>query len=336
MMQRLLQFTLDLFEPKPAPLAAPVKLTKIAEKQSDTDEKAAVAQVNRAPNAIKKIAKSKRLDGAHASQALAQVLVPTTFRHPRATRQTLLDGILVAYAFQRGKRRTIGFSAGPDGLAVSAPKWVPLYEIDKAILEKSDWILKKLQETRARHEHLESARIDWKDGCSVPFLGDQVVVVVGPQRASGGIRAELKSSLSEAPQVTDAAVPHLTLHVALPHDAAADQIRDVVQTWLMQQAKRLFTERLDHFAPALGVQWRTLSLSSARTRWGSASANGSIRLNWRLVHFKLPVIDYVVAHELSHLRVMDHSPRFWDTVRTVVPNYADLRRQLKNQPVPRW
>lgn len=336
MMQRLLQFTLDLFEPKPAALAAPVKSTQTAEKQSDADEKAAVAQVNRAPGAIKKIAKAKLLDVAQASRGLAQVLVPSTFRHPQATRETLLDGILVAYAFRRGKRRTIGFSAGPDGLAVSAPKWVPLYEIDKAILEKSGWILKKLQETRARHEHLESARIDWKDGCSVPFLGDQVVVVLDPQRALGGIRAELKSSLPEAPQVTDADVLHLTLHVALPHDAAADQIRDVVQTWLMQQAKRLFSERLDHFAPALGVQWRTLSLSSARTRWGSASANGSIRLNWRLVHFKLPVIDYVVAHELSHLRVMDHSPRFWDTVRTVVPDYADLRRQLKSQPVPRW
>ena len=72
------------------------------------------------------------------------------------------------------------------------------------------------------------------------------------------------------------------------------------------------------------------------TRWGSASADGSIRLNWRLVHFKLSVIDYVVVHELSHLRVMDHSPRFWDTVRAVVPDYADLRGQLKDQPVPRW
>ena len=72
------------------------------------------------------------------------------------------------------------------------------------------------------------------------------------------------------------------------------------------------------------------------TRWGSASADGSIRLNWRLVHFKLSVIDYVVVHELSHLRVMDHSPRFWDTVRVVVPDYADLRGQLKDQPVPRW
>jgi hypothetical protein len=64
--------------------------------------------------------------------------------------------------------------------------------------------------------------------------------------------------------------------------------------------------------------------------------DGSIRLNWRLIHMRLSVIDYVVAHELSHLRVMDHSPRFWDTVRSVVADYAVLRDQLKSEPTPHW
>ena len=66
------------------------------------------------------------------------------------------------------------------------------------------------------------------------------------------------------------------------------------------------------------------------------TVNGSIRLNWRLVHFRQTVIDYVVVHELSHLRVMDHSPRFWETVRTVVPDYAQLRGQLKDEALPPW
>jgi hypothetical protein len=91
------------------------------------------------------------------------------------------------------------------------------------------------------------------------------------------------------------------LLVALPHGATAPQIRDAVQAWLMRQARRIFSERLDHFAPRLGVQWRKLSLSSAGTLLGQRPmrADGSIRLNWRLVHFGMPVIDYVVAHELS-------------------------------------
>jgi predicted metal-dependent hydrolase len=232
----------------------------------------------------------------------------------------------VGYEFRRSKRRTIGFSVSASGLAVSAPKWVPLHEIDKAVLEKSGWILKKLHQTRERHERFESARIDWKDGATLPFLGQPVIVMIDPRHAFSGVGAELKAGAAEV----------LTLQVGLAHSATPEQIRDAVQAWLMRQARQIFTERLAHFAPQLGVQWRKLSLSSAGTRWGSASANGAIRLNWRLVHFKPSVLDYVVVHELSHLRVMDHSPRFWDTVRSVVPDYAELRGQLKDEAIPLW
>lgn len=276
-------------------------------------------------------------------RTLEELLTPATYRHPQATREALLEGMVVGYKFRRGKRRTIGFSVGAEGLAVSAPKWVPLYEIDKAVQEKAGWIVKKLQETRARHDRLESARIDWKNGATLPFLGKPVTVVIDPRHAFGGIGAELQAGVAGAPLAphgaqggAEAAAPAATLHIGLAHGATAEQIRDSVQAWLMRQAKRLFTERLNHFAPHLGVQWRKLSLSSAGTRWGSASADGAIRLNWRLIHFKLSVIDYVVVHELSHLRVMDHSPRFWDTVRAVVPDYAELRSQLKDEAVPRW
>ena len=324
-MQRLLQFTLDLFESAPAPL--PKKARKITEKNNFQASNQPVAKEIRAQEAPENVAS----DSALPPQTLQQALAPATFAHPRASRHALLDGIAVAYEFKRGRRRTIGFSVGAQGLSVSAPKWVPLYEIDKAVLEKSDWIIKKLEETRARHDKLESARIEWKDGCTLPFLGEQVIVVLDPRHAFGGVGAELKSNTDTLPGVT-----HLTLHVGLPHTATPDQIKDSVQAWLMRQAKRLFTERLNHFAPTLNVQWRKLSLSSAGTRWGSASADGSIRLNWRLIHFKQSVIDYVVVHELSHLRVMDHSPRFWDTVRAVVPDYAELRSQLKDEGAPRW
>ena len=330
MMQRLLQFTLDLFEPASLP-PQPSKTPKNTKKSGFSDSNQPLAQEISAQAAIENIAPLNSVIDDLPPQTLQQALAPATFAHPRASRETLINGVAVAYEFRRGKRRTIGFSVGSDGLTVSAPKWVPLYEVDKAVIEKSSWIINKLQETRDRHDRLESARIEWKDGTTLPFLGEQVIVVLDPRHAFGGVGAELKSNLETLPGVT-----HLTLHVGLPHTATADQIKDAVQAWLMRQAKRLFTERLNHFSPTLNVQWRKLSLSSAGTRWGSASADGSIRLNWRLIHFKQSVIDYVVVHELSHLRVMDHSPRFWDTVRAVVPDYAELRGQLKDEGVPRW
>ena len=308
-MHTLLQRTLDLFAPEPASAAAPSPVLPSA--PADT----------------------------RPTQSLQEALAPATYRHPEANREALLDGVLVAYAFKRGKRRTIGFSVGAEGLAVSAPKWVLLNEIDRAVQEKAGWIVKKLQETRERHKRLEAVRIDWKDGASLPFLGGLLTVVLDPRQS---VSAMMVQPVSAVPDAVDGAqgLPstheHNTLCLGLAHSATATQIRDAAQAWLMRYARQLFEQRLNHFAPELGVQWRRLSLSSAGTRWGSASADGSIRLNWRLIHFKLSVIDYVVVHELSHLRVMDHSPRFWDTVRHVVPDYAELRSQLKDEMVPKW
>ena len=343
-MTTLLRFTLDLFgfEPAPPPRARKPVKPPVFKKNKPPD------QVIPAQTAIENIAgKLLQADAPppdlRPTQTLQQSLTPTAIRHPRATRQVLLSDVLVGYEFKRGKRRTIGFSVGPEGLAVRAPKWVPLPEIDKAVLEKSDWILKKLQEMRERGDRLEATRIDWADGCVLPFLGQPVTVQLDPRHAFSGVGAELKSAAPPdlptglAGEAEPAgALPGLSLHVGLPHSASPAQIRDAVQAWLMRQAKRIFTERLTHFAPHVGVTWHKLSLSSAGTRWGSASADGSIRLNWRLIHFTQSVIDYVVVHELSHLRVMDHSPRFWDTVRSVVPDYAQLRGQLKDESVPRW
>jgi predicted metal-dependent hydrolase len=262
------------------------------------------------------------------SVPLADTLRLQRFVHPRATREAVLGHAHVAYEFARGKRRTIGFVVGAEGLSVRAPRWVTLRDVEAALQEKADWIVRKLDEAQQRHERLESARIEWNDGARLPFLGEQVTLRLDPRHAFDGVGGMLDAEPGEG------GVRELRLSVA--KSASAAQIRDAAQAWLMRQAKRIFEERLTLYAPRLGVRWTKLSLSNAATRWGSASADGAIRLNWRLVHYRMPVIDYVVVHELAHLRVMDHSPRFWETVESVVPDYGALRQQLKDEPVPRW
>lgn len=257
------------------------------------------------------------------------------FSHPQANREVLLGQTRVAYAFNRGQRRSIGFSVSVDGLAVRAPKWVTLRDVDAALQAKASWILRKLHDSRERQTRLADQHIVWQDGAELPFLGQTLVLRLDPEHRFGAAGAQLLTEDMAA--VPDQAAPtRQVLCVSLSRQATPEQIRDGVQAWLMRQAKRIFQERLDHFAPLLGVQWKKLSLSNAGTRWGSARFDGSIRLNWRLVHFKMSVLDYVVVHELSHLRVMDHSPRFWDTVRAVVPDYAAQRALLKSEAVPRW
>ncbi len=251
------------------------------------------------------------------------------FRHPRSQREALLAGHCVAYELRRSRRRSIGFVVGVDGLSVSAPRWVGQSEIEAALREKAGWILRKLQEQRERASRLQAARVQWQEGGSVPFLGETVIMVLDPRAHQHPGGAMLHTDAESLP-----GVPRLTLHLGLPQTAEPDQIRDLVQSWLQRQARRIFEERCKHFAQRLGVQMKRLSLSSAHTRWGSASADGSVRLNWRLVHFGLPVIDYVVTHELAHLREMNHSTAFWEVVRSALPEYEAARGVLRREILP--
>ena len=353
MINKLLRFTLDLFD-SAAPTALQPLLPAVKKPVQRPKLPTAVKKQPNVPLAVdltsqlamKNVA-GIRLEGCRLESPVVPLpllallplspllppvlpepaLAPAAFEHPHASRQILLSGVRVAYVFRRAKRRTIGFSVGPDGLAVSAPAWVPLHEVDRAVMEKSGWILKKLYQARECSQRLASTRVNWANGCTFAFLGRTAAVVLDGRHALGVV----ESVLHPWPDAQGS-----DLHIGLPHSASAEQIRDATQVWLMRQAKRLFTQRLSHFAPLVGVQWHKLSLSSASTRWGSASADGSIRLNWRLMHFSLAVIDYVVVHELSHLRVMSHSPQFWAVVREVIPDYAELRGQLRRALTPPW
>ncbi|VVD26984.1 M48 family metallopeptidase [Paraburkholderia dioscoreae] len=219
------------------------------------------------------------------------------------------------YVLKRSARRSIGFAIDSTGLTITAPRWVTLADIETAITEKQRWIFTKLIEWQTRVEQRALPKVDWKDGAEVPYLGQPVRVKLGSPQGILAFSAE------------DAA-----LQVPLPLQADPQQIKDRVQGWLQGEAKRLFGERLAIYAEKLGVNYRAYALSSAATRWGSCSSDGKIRLNWRLIHFPLSIIDYVVAHELAHLREMNHSPRFWQTVESIFPEFREARQTLKSHP----
>ena len=312
-MHPLLRYTLDLFESlgsAPSAKTAPPKPPA------------------RAPRRAAKPGMSK----APSESALAPVpTLDVGFAHPQATRSLRLQGVQVAFSLVRARRRSIGMRIGPDGLSVRAPRWTSLLEIDQVLLARAQWIVRKLHESRERHTHLQQTRIEWCDGAVFPYLGGLLRLRLDPSHGFSAVGAALVEAQGGqgGPLLRE-------LRIALPADASAAQIRDATQAWLMRQAQALFEERLNHFAPQLQVHWTRLSLSNADKRWGSANSDGSIRLNWRLMHFVLPVIDYVVAHELSHLRVMNHSPRFWQTVGSVMPDYPQRRKKLKDPTAPLW
>jgi predicted metal-dependent hydrolase len=230
-------------------------------------------------------------------------------------RSVTLGARTLHYALKRSSRRSIGFAIDSNGLMITAPRWVTLADIETAISEKQRWIFTKLAEWQNRVEQRALPRVEWKDGALVPYLGQPVRVSLGT--ASGALEFDAQQA---------------ALAVPLPRDADPQQIKDRVQGWLQNEAKRLFGERLDIYAQKLGASYRAYALSSAATRWGSCSSDGKIRLNWRLIHFPLSIIDYVVAHELAHLREMNHSPRFWQTVESIFPEFREARQNLKHHP----
>ena len=293
---------LSLFDAAPADAAAPA--------QSPLMQRPAVADLQALPSA------------PHAAPAPA---VAPRFHHPQARRLITLGEHQVGYEFRRARRRSIGFVVGLDGLSVSAPRWVALAEVESALQAKAGWILRKLHEQHERAQRLQAAKVVWQDGTTLPYLGETVIVLLDA-RINGAQLNQVGQALP--------GLPRWTLHVGLPQAATQAQIRDRVQSWLQRQARQVFEQRCAHFAPQLGVRITRLSLSSASTRWGSASASGAVRLNWRLIHFALPVIDYVVTHELAHLREMNHSPAFWDVVRSVLPDYEQSRGALRTEVLP--
>lgn len=232
-------------------------------------------------------------------------------------RRLQLGGHQINYTLQRSTRRTIGFVIGDSGLRVTAPRWVLVGDIEQAIRVKEAWILAKLQQ---RHEHAaERARqqMEWRDGARLPYLG-------------GALTLRLRPASTPAVAVHhDESTGELAVH--LPDGAEEQALKDTVREWLQRQAHALFAQRLPHYAIRLGVQYRAFRLTSARTQWGSCTAKGMIRLNWRLVHFSQAQIDYVIAHELAHLREMNHSPRFWALVESVFPDHAAARKVLRER-----
>jgi hypothetical protein len=254
-------------------------------------------------------------EGALAAPVPASAPRPDPTPNGVKLRRLTLNGRTLEYGLKRSSRRTIGFSIDGSGLTITAPRWVTLADIETAIAGKERWILAKLAEWQTRTEQRALPRIEWREGERIPYLGKPV---------------QIKLASTSAALAFDAQAAALAL--ALPAHAEAQQIKDRVQGWLQTEAKRVFGERLAYYAQKLGVAYKGYALSSAATRWGSCSSDGRIRLNWRLIHFPLSIIDYVVAHELAHLREMNHSPRFWQAVESIFPEFREARHTLKHHP----
>jgi len=222
-----------------------------------------------------------------------------------APRRIALAGQAVDYHLRRSRRRTIGLAIDRRGLRVGAPLKARLGDIESLIREHGEWVLDKLADWRSRPA---PERLVVSDGTVIIALGEALTVTVTPGSCQHWLFSDQK------------------LHLFVPPAVAA---RVVLEKALRDKARSVFAERLAHYAAQLGVAAPPLRLSAARTRWGSCSHHGRISLNWRLILMPLVVVDYVVAHELAHLKEMNHCPGFWSVVQQLCPDWQARRRELR-------
>lgn len=218
-----------------------------------------------------------------------------------------LGGRAVDYVLVRRRgRRGVGLKVDEKGLTVSAPSTLPLARIEALVRESESWVLRKVEEWRAR----QVPAMLWQDGAVLPFLGEALLL-----RLHAASRPAAEREGSE-------------LLVRAPPEAGETAIRLAVVGWYKRVALPLLSARVASLAERAAIRPPRVFLSSAMARWGSCNSHREVRLAWRLVKAPPTLVDYVVCHELAHLRHMNHSRAFWAEVERQCPDYRALRRQL--------
>jgi predicted metal-dependent hydrolase len=232
--------------------------------------------------------------------------MPTRELVSREMRRIALGGVGIDYVIERRRgRRGVRFRVDDRGLAVSAPLTMPQPRIEALLRESEKWIVRKVAQWSGRRV----APLEWRDGARLPWLGGHLTL-----RVAHGTRARSRREGGE-------------LWVSAPA-GDTEAIRRAVGRWYRTVAGDVLKSRTHALAEAAGLAQPKVMISPARTRWGSCNTRREVRLAWRLVKAPPDLVDYVICHELAHLRHMDHSRSFWDEVERQCPDYRRLRAEL--------
>jgi predicted metal-dependent hydrolase len=229
----------------------------------------------------------------------------------------LSGGETVAFTVfrSRKRRRTISFKMESDAsLRVLAPMLASLSYLTKFLDSRAPWIAQRLAEQRKA-----MPLCDFRHGEAFTYLGYSYALHI-----TSGARSS-RPSCSLSPRVLRVHVPDETLSP----ENMREEVRLEILLWLKKRARVKFKKRLDLWAARMGVSYKKLMVADPDRRWGSCSVDNIIRLNWRLMLAPLPILDYVIAHELAHVRHKDHSARFWNFLGQVMPDYLARRKTLR-------
>jgi len=216
------------------------------------------------------------------------------------------------YTIKRSaRRRSIGLEVRDAQVILRAPQAVPEVELHRLVLRKQGWIRDKVAHQKALLAALPD--YDFDTGCRLPWLGRELeleLALAGKSevwREQGRLQVRC-SNRSRRP--------------------LREQSQALVRDWYKEQALALLSEKTREQAARLGVACQQVKVRATRTKWGHCTNRGVIQYNWQILLAPEPVVDYLVAHEVSHLRQPNHSPAFWALVERLCPDYRRQRAWL--------
>jgi len=220
------------------------------------------------------------------------------------TRSVLINGQEVPYAIRRSARRkkTLELTVRGGVVSVAAPRRAPAGDIHEFVLRKADWIAERLDRPAP-----PTLRDQLREGGELPWLGIPRAVVIDPSASESIV---------------------LTLLDVRFRAGGAEEIAADFEQWGRARAAEHIRERVARWAPVLAVRPGKITIRSQKRRWGSASRSGNLQFNWRLMLVPPRLIDYVVAHELAHLRHPNHGADFWAFLDGHMPGAKGLQREL--------
>ncbi len=234
---------------------------------------------------------------------------PSTVRQ----RAISLGDATITYRHRISRRaRRLRFEVRPgNGLEVTTPPGVSVARIEAVMREKTDWITKMLE--RYAQPPLSVVETPLQSGALLPFAGGQLRLVLDTSHPG-----RRKTTVMEEGTL------RLFLDAASP-----DAVRVTIERWYRRQAHHVFAERAAQWNAQFGYSYGRIAIRDQKSRWGSCSRQGNLNFNWRLLLAPLAVLDYIVIHELAHLKEGNHSPRFWALVAEHCPDYRDRRVWLR-------
>ena len=216
----------------------------------------------------------------------------------------------IAEVIRTNRRKTAAIKVHEGKVSVVVPKNLPESRIEELVARKTKWIHGKI----CLHKQTVPSRPkEYVSGESFTYLGKnyRLKVVVGDAKG-----VKLKGG---------------QLVVTLPEkELLPEKIQKAITAWYREHAEQKLAEKVKRYAPVVGVTPATVKIKSFKSRWGSCHSNGEIQFNWMIIIAPNHIVDYVVVHELCHLKEHNHSPKFWKCVEQVVPDYEMCRQWLKD------